>query len=95
MIRVQNKISDGLELLQFFTTRQWCFLNDFYKELFNNLTNEEKIKFPMDLSTIDNVEYIKRCILGGRQYCLKEPLSTLPRARIVNNVSVFAESFIY
>lgn len=31
---------------------------------------------------IDAKEYMKRTILGGRQYCLKEPLSTLPKARM-------------
>lgn len=37
--------------------------------------------FNMDTSGIDDVEYLKRSILGGRQYCLKEPLTTLPKAR--------------
>lgn len=27
-------------------------------------------------------DYIKTVILGGRQYCLKEPLSTIPKARM-------------
>lgn len=35
----------------------------------------------MDTSEIDDSEYLKRTILGGRQYCLKEPLTTLPKAR--------------
>lgn len=35
----------------------------------------------MDTSDIDDVEYLKRTVLGGRQYCLKEPLTTLPKAR--------------
>lgn len=28
------------------------------------------------------LEYLRDTLLGGRQYCLKEPLSTLPKARI-------------
>lgn len=36
----------------------------------------------MDMEDIDAQEYMKRTILGGRQYCLKEPLSTLPKARM-------------
>lgn len=36
----------------------------------------------MDMETIDTKEYMKRSILGGRQYCLKEPLSSIPKARI-------------
>lgn len=88
MIRIQSKISDGLELLQFFTTRKWIFDNSYFKGLYKELSPEDKLKFPMNLAEIEDNEYIKRCILGGRQYCLKEPLSTLPRARVVNNMLV-------
>lgn len=35
----------------------------------------------MDTDPIPDIEYMKRSILGGRQYCLKEPLTTLPKAR--------------
>ena len=39
-------------------------------------------RFNMDMEHIDEKEYMKRTLLGGRQYCLKEPLSTLPKARM-------------
>jgi alcohol-forming fatty acyl-CoA reductase len=39
-------------------------------------------RFNMETDHIDNKEYMKRTILGGRQYCLKEPLSSLPKARM-------------
>lgn len=39
-------------------------------------------RFNMDMEPVDVAEYMKRSILGGRQYCLKEPLSTLPKARM-------------
>lgn len=35
----------------------------------------------MDMEPLDVAEYMKRSFLGGRQYCLKEPLNTLPKAR--------------
>lgn len=38
-------------------------------------------RFNMDTDPIPDLEYLKRSILGGRQYCLKEPLTTLPKAR--------------
>lgn len=38
-------------------------------------------RFNMDTDGIPDLEYLKRSILGGRQYCLKEPLTTLPKAR--------------
>jgi fatty acyl-CoA reductase len=30
----------------------------------------------------DKREYMKNVLLGGRVYCMKEPLSTIPKARI-------------
>lgn len=28
------------------------------------------------------LDYLRDTLLGGRQYCLKEPLTSLPKARI-------------
>lgn len=45
------------------------------------------------MEEIDSNEYMKRTILGGRQYCLKEPLSSLPKARMQLKVYVYFEKF--
>ncbi|XP_055704509.1 putative fatty acyl-CoA reductase CG5065 isoform X2 [Phlebotomus papatasi] len=82
MVRIQTRISDGLEVLQFFTTRQWDFRSENFKGLFGKLNSVDEKIFTMDTVSIDNVEYLKKVILGGRQYCLKEPLTTLPKARM-------------
>lgn len=39
-------------------------------------------RFNCNTETVDALPYLKTCMLGGRQYCLKEPLSTLPKARM-------------
>lgn len=82
MVRIQTRISDGLEVLQFFTTRQWDFRSENFKGLFDKLNSVDAKTFTMDMDSIDNLEYLKKVILGGRQYCLKEPLTTLPKARM-------------
>lgn len=85
MIRVQNKISTGLDVLQFFTMRNWNFSSQKFKDLNKELSPEEYKMFFIDTEAVpDSFEdqFIKNTILGGRQYVLKEPLSTLPRARI-------------
>jgi alcohol-forming fatty acyl-CoA reductase len=33
MLRVQGRISDGLDVLQFFTTRQWDFKSNMFQAL--------------------------------------------------------------
>lgn len=81
MVRVQKKIYIGLGVLQFFTTRRWNFRSNNFKAIFQKLSPEEKKIFNMDTEEVEIIEYLKSCILGGRQYCLKEPLATLPKAR--------------
>ncbi|XP_037820920.1 uncharacterized protein LOC119609941 [Lucilia sericata] len=82
MVRVQKRIATGLEVLQFFTTRAWDFKSNNFRELYKLLTEEEKKIFKINTEDIDDSDYLKSCILGGRQYVVKEPLCTLPKARV-------------
>ncbi|XP_062545047.1 putative fatty acyl-CoA reductase CG5065 isoform X2 [Armigeres subalbatus] len=82
MCRLQTMISQGLDLLQFFTTRQWDFKSQQYQAIAKSLTPRDFELFDMDIDKIDTKDYLKRIILGGRQYCLKEPLTSLPKARM-------------
>lgn len=81
MVRIQKRISDGLDVLQYFTTREWIFYNDNLLKLFHELSAEDKDLFKIIIYDIDVNEYLKSIILGARQYCMKEDLSTLPKAR--------------
>ncbi|XP_076230862.1 putative fatty acyl-CoA reductase CG5065 [Calliopsis andreniformis] len=81
MVRIQKRISDGLEVLQYFTTREWIFHNTNLLIMWGEMSPEDKQVFSLDFLRIDDMEYMKRCILGARQYCMKENLSTLPKAR--------------
>lgn len=38
--------------------------------------------FKINTNDVDDYEYLKMSILGGRQYVMKEPLTSLPKARI-------------
>lgn len=81
MVRVQKRIAVGMEVLQYFTMRRWNFKNDNLKALLNGLNEEEKQKFFIHNINIDIENYFITTILGARQYCMKEPLTTLDRAR--------------
>jgi alcohol-forming fatty acyl-CoA reductase len=85
MIHVQNKISTGLDVLQFFTMRNWVFLSQKFKDLNKKLSPEEYKMFFIDTEAVPDSfedEFLKNTFLGGRQYCLKEPMSSIPKARI-------------
>ena len=44
MIHVQTRITQGLDLLQFFTMRQWEFTSDNFQSVAKMLANEEEQK---------------------------------------------------
>lgn len=83
MVHVQNKLSVGMEVLQFFTMRDWNFSSKNFQNLQNFMPPGAESMFNFDTKdTGDDYEYLKNSMLGARQYCVKDPLSTLPRARV-------------
>lgn len=88
MIRVATKISDGLELLQFFTTRNWIFESKNFLALANDLSPIEKHSFLLDFDAMPLTDYFTLCILGARQYVMKENLSSIPRCRRIQMLYV-------
>ncbi|XP_066593582.1 putative fatty acyl-CoA reductase CG5065 [Prorops nasuta] len=83
MIKVQNRVSSGLEMLQYYTTKPWIFQNDGMKDLQKRLSPDDKKTFFMDINSLVWNDYMLFYILGARKYCMKDDLSTLPRARRV------------
>lgn len=91
MVYVQKRIATGLEVLQYFTMHKWNFKSDNFNGLAALQTPDESEMFLFDSrNTGDELEYIKNSFLGARQYCLKDPLSTLPRARLIHKMYVFS-----
>ncbi|EFN74233.1 Fatty acyl-CoA reductase 2, partial [Camponotus floridanus] len=81
MVRIQKRILDGIEVLQYFITRQWIFYNKNIITLCKDITPLDQKIFPTMVYNVDEMEYFKHLVLGMRQYCMKEDLSTLPKAR--------------
>ncbi|CAH2985591.1 unnamed protein product [Chilo suppressalis] len=72
MLRIQDRISQGLYVLQYFTTRNWCFGAEKYDSIQEILNEEEKVIFNTNLINADRDEYMRKCVNGGRVFCLKE-----------------------
>ncbi|KAK9501401.1 hypothetical protein O3M35_012134 [Rhynocoris fuscipes] len=81
MVRVQNRISLGMELLQYFTMRQWNFSTPKSKEIRSCLSDKESDIFYLPFDGIDIRRFLIDSIIGSRVFCLKEPLENLDRAR--------------
>ncbi|XP_030031127.2 putative fatty acyl-CoA reductase CG5065 [Manduca sexta] len=85
MVRIQHRISQGLEVLQYFTTRPWSFPCPNYDSIQGNLNDEEKKIFNTDISDVDRGEYMQKCVEGGRVYCLKEDPKNMAINRLYHN----------
>ncbi|CAH0713003.1 unnamed protein product, partial [Brenthis ino] len=85
MIKIQKRVNYGLEVLQYYTTKEWYFNNEYYRSLPNMISKADNEMFYTDLHMINWSSYIRNYIKGAREYCCKEDPSTLPQARKLNN----------
>lgn len=69
-----------VDVLAFFTTREWEFWNDNVQNLWMEMSNADKKLFPFDITEINWDAYQKHHVLGIRRYVLKEDISTVPAA---------------
>ncbi|XP_039296931.1 putative fatty acyl-CoA reductase CG5065 [Nilaparvata lugens] len=81
MVRVQNRIKVGMAVLQYFTMRNWYFKIAKARSLTNKMNERDREIFYLENCSYDIDEYLRTSMLGARQYCMKEPLSSIPRSR--------------
>lgn len=80
-MKVQKRVSQGLKVLQYYTTRDWVFKNENFLNLQHEMNEVDKEKFCVDLSKIDIKTYLRNYIIGTRHFLLKEKPESLPKAR--------------
>lgn len=78
---MQKKVSDGLDLLQYYTTKDWIFKNDNLKSLRDKLNSRDSEIFNFDFRKIHWDDFIRNYILGTREFLLKEKPETIPKSR--------------
>lgn len=76
--------------------KEWVYKHAFILN-FNHgkIIFHQRNSFNMYTDDIDVNEYLKTVILGGRQYCLKEPLSSIPKARMQLKAWVLTRHFSF
>lgn len=88
LVRIQERISQGLQVLQYFTMRPWNFSCDNFESIKEKLNEEEQIVFNTDARQVDRDAYLGMCVEGGRIYCLKEDPNKI-------NLNKSYHSFLY
>jgi fatty acyl-CoA reductase len=78
-VRYLEKLFD---MFGIFTNTSWKFTNGNVKDLWDRITDEDRIMFPFDIRSVKWDTYYSNFIKGIRIYLLKDQLCTLPEARI-------------
>lgn len=81
MARIQNKLDKAAKCLEYFSTRQWRFLDDNVRMLNQSLSVEDRAEFMFDVSKINWSKYIEDYVLGIRHFIFKDNPSSIPAAR--------------
>ncbi|KAJ2954254.1 hypothetical protein O0L34_g2503 [Tuta absoluta] len=85
LVRIQDRISQGLEVLQYFTMREWVFPCPNYDSIKDHLSEEENEIFRTDITSADRGKYMENAVEGGRIYCLKEDPNKMSVNRSYHN----------
>lgn len=71
-----------MDVLNYFSTQEWTFTNDRLQALMMKLTSKDSKNFFCDVRDLDWNVYFETYISGIRVYLIKDPLDTLPQARV-------------
>lgn len=83
LVNVQKKISSGLSVLQYYTTKTWDFRNERFCQLNSKLSTQDQELFDICQEQINWEEYIRTYIYGMRTFMLNETEDSLPKARML------------
>jgi alcohol-forming fatty acyl-CoA reductase len=78
--RVQDRISKGFEVFEYYANNQWDFISTNILSLRNVVSETEKDKYCIHGDDMDLYEYFETCVRSARIYVLKEMPDTLPAA---------------
>ncbi|XP_014210801.1 fatty acyl-CoA reductase wat-like [Copidosoma floridanum] len=82
MLKVYKKIHKFMDVLNYFTTKEWSFTNGAVHALVDKLDNRDRTLFNMDMRDVVWDTYFQNYMRGIRLYLIKDPIDTLPQARV-------------
>ncbi|XP_059482551.1 putative fatty acyl-CoA reductase CG5065 [Neocloeon triangulifer] len=81
MVNIQKRLQGGLDLLQYYTTKEWNFTNRRIVEICDKLEPSERECFTTDVKRVQWDTYVRDMLLGTRRFILKDDISSLPKAK--------------
>lgn len=71
-----------MEVIEYFSMRQWDYQLDTINGLWASLSPRDKELFFFDMAQLDWETYMQNYVRGMRQYLIKDPLETVPKAMV-------------
>lgn len=81
MLKMYGKIHKFSELLTKFCLQGWQFSNKNTVGLWHKMNSADREIFPMSMSNVHWLTYMRTYIYGIRRYLLKDPDNTLEEAK--------------
>lgn len=81
-VRIQNKLWKAVEVLEYFTSREWHWTNDNMLFLKEQMDQSDQQEFDFDVRNIDWDVYLQNYFLGTKNYALKETAEKLHEAKL-------------
>ncbi|CAG0917905.1 unnamed protein product [Notodromas monacha] len=78
LVKIQKKLVNLQEMLEFFCMREWDFKSKNVQALLNCLSDADASEFYFDVKRLNWREYLEAGILGCRTYYLGQDPSTIP-----------------
>lgn len=75
-----KKIHKLLDVLAFFSVRQWQMVDGNVQKLWDKLSPDDKKIYYFDMEQLDWLSYCKTSCYGIRQYIINDPMDTIPKA---------------
>lgn len=81
-MRLNRKLSTLVKLVSYFALNDWKGKNERTKNLWKKISPDDQKLFPFSMNDFNWNDYIQKYMIGLRVYLLKDPLTTVPAARI-------------
>lgn len=81
LCRVQNRISKGFEVFEYYANNVWSFDNSEAVKLRKLMNNRERKTYVIEKIDLDLIDYFTNCVLCARRLILKESDESIPAAR--------------
>ncbi|XP_053687742.1 fatty acyl-CoA reductase wat-like [Sabethes cyaneus] len=81
VLYIYRKIQQFSDVLTFFTTNEWIFINDKMRKVYDSMAPEDRDYFPADIKNINWGDFFLTYLLGLRKYIVRESLENLKQSQ--------------